>query len=320
MGIEKTDLFREMLRRSPDVPAGPPDLAGEFEKLRKLVQDTEKYIALSFPEYTPHDRARHLDSLFALADRILGVRVYAGLASTELILLAFGLYAHDWGMAVGEAERQSLFHNGPRQGFVLLPDEPSPALDFVSEAGLMGISDDTAWRDYLRRTHGLRSGARLRHHFEPLGSVFADAVARVAEGHTLDLRELRDPDRYPVAHSVFGDTVNIAALTAYVRIIDLLDIGDDRTPYALWEFVAPLNPLSRLEWQKHRALSPIAVTDGPTIRQIVISGRTDDATVFTALADLRSWVDGQFADAISLLRMMPPNYNTVHLSTLMYFA
>ncbi|MDP2996378.1 MAG: ATP-binding protein [Bryobacterales bacterium] len=212
-------------------------------------------------------------------------------------------------MAVGEAERQSLFHNGPRQGFVLLPDEPSAALDFVSDAGLMGISDDAAWRNYLRHTHGLRSGARLRHHFEPLSSVFADAVARVAEGHTLELRELRDPDRYPIAHSVFGDKVNIAGLTAYVRIVDLLDIGDDRTPYALWEFVAPLNPLSRLEWQKHRALSPISVTDGPTIRQIVISGRTNDAAVFTALADLQSWVDGQFAEAIALLRMMPPNYH-----------
>ncbi|HWR49756.1 MAG TPA: ATP-binding protein [Bryobacteraceae bacterium] len=309
MGIEKTDLFREMLRRSPDVPAGPPDVAGEFEKLRKLVQDAEKYIALSFPEHTPHDRTRHLDSLFALADRILGMRVYAKLAPTELILLAFGLYAHDWGMAVGDAERRSLFHHGPRQDFVLLADEPSAALDFVSDAALRGISEDAAWRDYLRRTHGLRSGARLRHDLERLSSVFADAVARVAEGHTLDLRELRDSGRYPVAHSVFGDNVNIAALTAYVRIIDLLDIGDDRTPYALWEFVAPLNPLSRLEWQKHRALSPIAVTDGPTIREIVISGRTNDAAVFAALADLRSWVDGQFAEAIALLRLMAPNYH-----------
>jgi hypothetical protein len=298
-----------MLRRSPDVPAGPPDVAAEFGRLRRIVQDAEKYIALSFPEHTPHDRARHLDTLFALADRVLGVRVYTQLAPTELILLAFGLYAHDWGMAVGDAEQQSLFHNGPRQGFVLLPDEPAAALHFVSEAGLMGVSDDTARRDYLRRTHGARSGARLRHQLEPLSSVFADAVARVAEGHTLDIRELRDPDRYPVVHSVFGDRVNIAALAAFVRIIDLLDIGDDRTPYALWEFVGPLNPFSRMEWQKHRALSPIAVTDGPTIREIVISGRTNDAAIFSALADLRSWVDSQFAEAIALLRMMPPNYH-----------
>ena len=131
-----------MLRRSPDVPAGPPDVAAEFGSLRRIVQDAEKYIALSFPEYTPHDRARHLDTLFGLADRLLGVRVYSQLVPTELILLAFGLYAHDWGMAVAEAERQSLFHNGPTQGFVLLPDEPTAALHFVSEAGLMGIPDD----------------------------------------------------------------------------------------------------------------------------------------------------------------------------------
>ena len=309
VSLKKTDLFRHMVRVAPDVPAGPPNLPNEFEKLQRLLEDAGKYIVLSFPEHTPHDHARHLDHVFALADRILGVSVYTRLAPTEVILLAFGLYAHDWGMAVSDAERESLLNTAPGHGFAFLPDEPSGALDFMSEARRLGVSDEIAWRNYVRHTHGLRSGARLRGYFEPLGAVFADAVARIAEGHSLDLREVRDPERYPRGCSVFGETVNLAALATYVRIVDLLDIGDDRTPYALWKFVAPLNPLSSLEWQKHRALSPISLTTGPTTREILITGRTDDPAVFAALADLRSWVDSQFAESIGLLRTMPVKYH-----------
>src|SRR5207249_3223356 len=131
----------------------------------------------------------------------------------------------------------------------------------------------------------------LRKHLEPLGAVFADAVAKIAEGHTLGVREVRDADRYPLGLSVFGETVNLAALTTYVRIVDLLDIGEDRTPYALWKFVAPADPISSMEWKKHRALSPVSVKHGSVLREVLVSGHTDDPVVFAALADLRSWID-----------------------------
>jgi hypothetical protein len=309
VSIETTALYQQMRRRAPSVPAGPRDLIGEFERLREILQDQGKYIVLTFPEYTPHDHIRHLDNLFALADRILGTDLYARLSHAELILLAFGLYAHDWGMAISDSERQSLVTGALGHSFASLPDEPSCTQEFISEANLAGISNEVAWREYLRRTHGLRSGARLRRYLEPLGSVFADAVAKIAEGHTLSLREVRDAGRYPLGLSVFGETANLAALATYVRIIDLLDIGDDRTPYALWKFVAPADPISKTEWQKHRALAPISVKADSALREVLISGRTDDPAVFAALADLRSWIDDQFAMSMAHLRMIGGRYD-----------
>jgi hypothetical protein len=309
MSIETTGLYRQMKRRLREIPAGPPRLLDEFERLRAIVKEQGKYIVLLFPEYTPHDHTRHLDHLFSLADRILGKHFYKQLKPSELVLLAFALYAHDWGMAVSEAERTSLENGREANSFALIPNEPTAARDSISEATLAGISPEVAWREYLRRTHGLRSGARLRQYLEPLGAVFAGAVAKIAEGHTLDVREVRDPDRYPLALPVFGETVNLAALTTYVRMVDLLDIGEDRTPYALWKFVAPADPVSKIEWQKHRALSPAAVAQGSALREVVISGRTDDSTVFAALADLRSWIVEQFAMSIAQLRIISGKYD-----------
>lgn len=304
-----TSLYQEMRRRAPDVLAGPDGLVNEFERLRTILKEHGKFIILLFPEYTPHDHSRHLDQLFALADRVLGTPLYTRLSPVELLLLAFGLYAHDWGMAVSESERQSLLTAADGESFAFLPDEPSRAQAFISNANPAGISPEVAWRDYVRLTHGLRSGARLRRHLAPLGSVFAEAVAKIAEGHTMPLREVRDPDRYPLALSVFGETVNIAAVTTYVRMLDLLDIGEDRTPYALWTFVAPADPISSLEWRKHRALSPVAVKQGSALREVLITGHTDDCAVFAALADLRAWIDEQFTGAIAQLRAIGGKYD-----------
>jgi hypothetical protein len=309
VSIEKTTLYQEMRRRVSDVPAGPTNLVSEFERLRTTLQEHGKYIVSLFPEYTPHDHTRHLDHLFEISDRVLGPELYARLAPTELVLLGFGLYAHDWGMAVSDAERNVLATGKGHGDFALLQEEPRRSEAFVSDAKLAGVLPEVAWRNYLRDTYGLRSGARLRKHLEPLGSMFADAVAKIAEGHTLDTRDVRDTTRYPLSLSVFGEAVNLAALTTYVRLVDLLDIGDDRTPYALWKFVAPADPISGLEWRKHRALSPISVRTGSTIREVLVSGRTDDPGVFAALADLRSWIDSQFAMSMAHLRTISGKYD-----------
>jgi hypothetical protein len=309
VSIEMTSLYQEMRRRAPDVLAGPDGLVDEFERLRTILKEHGKFIILLFPEYTPHDHSRHLDQLFALADRVLGIPLYTRLSPMELLLLAFGLYAHDWGMAVSESERQSLLNTANGENFAFLPDEPARAQAFISDAKLVGMSPEVAWRGYVRLTHGLRSGARLRRYLSPLGSVFAEAVAKIAEGHTISLREVRDPDRYPLALSVFGETVNIAALATYVRMLDLLDVGEDRTSYALWTFVAPADPISSLEWRKHRALSPVAVKQGSALREVLITGHTDDCAVFAALADLRALIDEQFTGSIAHLRIIAGKYD-----------
>lgn len=68
---------------------------------------------------------------------------------------------------------------------------------------------------------------------------------------------IEDYTSYPIDASINRDVVNVKALTLYVRLVDLLDLGDDRTPFILWKFVAPRNNFSKMEWQKHRCLQPV---------------------------------------------------------------
>jgi len=262
-----------------------------------------------FPQYTPHDATRHLEQLFLLADRVLGADLYDRLNFAELSLLVFALYAHDWGMAISDADRAIISGAQAAENIVLIPDEARRFQRFRGEALRVGNADAQIWEDYLRDTHAVRSGYRLRRELAPLSQTFAEMVARAAEGHVLDIRDIRDPERYPLRAALFGQVANVAAVATYVRLVDLLDLAEDRTPFALWSMVRPANEISRTEWKKHRSLAPIAVSDADSIRRVLISGTTADPDVFAALADLRSWVDAQFGESVSLLHDIGAQYD-----------
>ena len=300
-------LYRRWTGLLPDL-SSDPGLLNAFTQLRDTVSEQAKIIVHVFPQYTPHDATRHLEQLFPLADRVLGTELYDKLNVAELSLLVFALYSHDWGMAVGDEERAAISGHKGIVDVVLLPEEVRAYQHTRDEAISLGKSDAQVWEDYLRRTHAQRSGQRLRKELVRLSQSFAEMVARVAEGHVLDIREIRDPEQYPLQTALFGQVANIAAVATYVRLIDLLDLAEDRTPFALWSIIRPQSAISRIEWSKHRALAPIAVAEHASVRQVVVSGTTDDPDVFAALADLRIWVDVQFAESIGLLRDIGKQY------------
>src|SRR5712692_9273015 len=97
--LESSLLYRRWIAALADL-SGDPGLFHSLARLRATVSEQSKIIIHVFPEYTPHDATRHLEQLFPLADRVLGADLYDRLNAAELSLLVFGLYAHDWGMAV----------------------------------------------------------------------------------------------------------------------------------------------------------------------------------------------------------------------------
>lgn len=308
MAIEDTELFKQVVARVPELSGTHGNSLAVFNTLRERIQQESKYMVLPFPEYTPHDDI-HLENLFRIADKVLETALYERLNAAELLLLFFALYGHDWGMTVSSDERAALESEGNSRPADLLPDEPKRWTDFREQKEAAGSAADDCWAEYVRRTHGLRSGQRLRNELDAFSSTFAENVGKIAEGHTLDIHEIRNPEHYPIAVSVLGETANIAALTCFVRIIDLLDIGDDRTPFALWKFIAPRDVTSAMEWEKHHALGGVAVDRNVSPSKISFSGVTKEPEVYARLKDLEVWVGSQFAECLSVLGTFEAKYH-----------
>ncbi len=162
------------------------------------------------------------------------------------------------------------------------------------------------WQTHVRQRHAARSAHRVRAFFSPIDANLGEAVALVSEGHNLDVERLRP---FETALPLQGESANIRALALYLRLIDLFDLAQDRTPYALWKFISPENPKSAEEWNKHRALSPVVIEQfQETSRCLKVRGATDDHRVFAALEDLREYCDSQLRLSNGLLNELEPRY------------
>lgn len=310
---ELIKVLAEKVRQRNDIDF---NFFGELDNFRKRVSNETRQINELFPEYTPHDEQYHLKRLFYVADTILGKERLEAMNSVELFVLAISLYGHDWGMAVSAQEKQYILTNELPKGmsaedFWILPDEHAHLTQFAHEKQLaidinnhLEKIDVDAWREYVRETHAYRSSERICRFFNHLDEGIAEAASKVCEGHWLDFKHLHDYSLYPTDCSVLRETVNLRALAVYLRLIDLLDLADDRTPYVIWKFVAPRDPHSKMEWAKHRALRPVTCAPYQSGRIIRIDGKTNDHEVYAALEDLKIWCEDQLRGCNDVLARM----------------
>ncbi len=317
IGLPDSALLRTLAKKAAalnTVQSRMPAYLEWLKTLRDRISPELNCTNVTFPLFTPHDEQNHIHPLFVLTERLLGIEIINSLNATELFILACGLYAHDWGMAVSEAEKKcflGLVKPTTTDSFVLLDDDKACFAKLlkdnrITEPQAVGDVPLEMWQTHIRKTHAARSASRLRVFFSAIDANLGDAIALVAEGHNLDMEHLRP---YETALPIQGESANIRALALYLRLIDLFDLAQDRTPYALWKFISPEDPTSAAEWSKHRALSPIVIEDfQETSRCLKIRGATDDHRVYAALEDLREYCDSQLRLSNGLLNELEPRY------------
>jgi hypothetical protein len=260
------------------------DIYSELQSVCCKISCELRQINELFPEYTPHDKDYHISHLFKIADIILGESKYEKLNIVELYLLVVTMYAHDWGMAVSKSERYfistGIKPDGASDLIDLLDDEREQFCKFTNKklGKIQFESDDeielALWQEYIRNTHAMRSAKRIQKYFQKINGSIAEALSKICVGHWLDIEDISDRNGYYTDASVLGEIVNLRALTVYIRLIDLFDLAEDRTPYVIWKYVNPQNAYSRMEWSKHRALHQITSPSYESGRVICICGST----------------------------------------------
>lgn len=309
--LPDTHIIKELRQKFLAKPNSSFDYVTTLTDFKKKVSDEVRYINVLFPEYTPHDADYHLSRLYDIADDILGDTLIKNLNATELLIVSIALYGHDWGMAVSEAEKElivfdRLTSGADRTDFALLTNEHQDFIRFKN-TNFPNIDEEITteiWQEYVRSTHAWRSGARVRKYFQAIDKGIGEAAAKVCEGHWVDFKVIEDYHAYPVNYATCGELVNLKALAIYVRLVDLLDISRDRTPYIIWKFVAPKNARSKMEWQKHQAINSIKCDSFQSGRGIQIDGDTDDNEVYAALMDLKNYCSEQLKGCNEIINQL----------------
>lgn len=289
-----------------------------LDEVRNKVSIEVSQINVLFPEYTPHDEKFHLKRLFKIADDLLGEELILNMNIAELFLLAVSLYAHDWGMAVSENEKKLLLSSQSYSAsFDSLEEEQEIFNLFCSDRNILNKANITTdvWREYVRQTHAQRSGRRIKEFLHIYSISLANSASLISEGHWVDFNIMNDYNLYPNDASVLGMVIDLKALAVYVRLIDLLDIGEDRTPYILWKYIAPKDSISKMEWAKHRALSPVSFPNYQgQMRYILVEGNTPDVDVYSGLMDIKEYIEEQFRQCLDLLNRTNRSYHKLNIS------
>jgi hypothetical protein len=303
--ILSESLMLKSLKKKAKAKAIHNDYLEIFFEFKKVVSLHAKFIVQNFPEYTPHDEEYHLRRLLSLVDEILGSKIISSLNATELLILSLSIFGHDWGMAVSEAEKKDILTKDHLQKseFSLLRFENvrfSKHLKSLNE-NFDSISN-FAWQEYIRLTHAERSSERVKRYFNKIDNGIGEAAARTCEGHWLDFKDIKNSVIYPSNYMVRGESVNLRAITLYLRLVDLFDISNERTPYTIYKYTAPQSMRSKMEWSKHYAINSLATLDFHNGRVIQVDGQTDDYRVFAALEDLHAFCKEQLSGCNDLLQ------------------
>jgi len=110
--------------------------------------------------------------------------------------------------------------------------------------------------EYIRSTHAQRAREIIardwKHKIVYQDQDLTSSLASLCFSHNEDALNLLNLDNDLIVNDT--DTVNLPFLGVVLRLADLLDFDAKRTPSVLFSHLAVKNPISLLEWKKHRSI------------------------------------------------------------------
>ena len=305
LNIPNPKLRKILNKKAEESPRQFCPLLIELNNFTDSVLTDLPFIWETFPEYTPHDDNHHIKNLLQCAENLIPDN-FKHFSFLELFLFIAGIYGHDWGMAIPRDLKSYILNQSvPISNIshiqINLENERILFLKFIKNNGIMVKSDnnyenidDSLWQNFIRETHALRSGSKIKEYFSEKHPSIGDALSKICIGHSLDFYEIDNSIQYPEKLSILNETVNLKAITLYLRIIDLLDIGESRAPIAIYNFISPKNLISKKHWNINQAIKSVSFADfSKNGRMILVKGLTDNIEIYSELEDYFSYFKTQ---------------------------
>ena len=262
----------------------------------------------NMPEYTLHD-PEHGAKVAENMGKIIPGEVLQELNVMELTLLLLSAYVHDIGMTCSRDEKLEIIGHSEEFTVLFRSDiDKLKKFEYYKNAGdhrSATFMEDQVFTEYLRQNHVRRSAHFIR---EKLSSgnlelsykniPFYDLLISVCDAHGEPVSALRNSDRWPRDTLRGGSAINVQYLGLVLRLADLLDFDAERTPKMIYEFVNPKDPVSIIEWKKHRSIIGHMITS-KTVRFV---SRCSSPEVERALKQFIYWMEEERGETIALLR------------------
>ncbi|MGX8706145.1 MAG: HD domain-containing protein, partial [bacterium] len=292
MELKDTKLWKIYARKTRDTKRKDwvSDVYDTAVEQLKAVRDT-------FPNYTLHDATHVLNVLHAMAGLLGDEAKKLTVAELELLILSAAL--HDIGMVYTEADRD-----------YALTDEQQ-CKDFINEKrpDLYGV-EPQEWPDDIKQWYW-----RDRHPFRvndvlckpvwedlfshcPNGILSRGTIVAVCRSHGEGRKEIHDDSELKYDR---GDGTDPRFCALLLRLADLLDFDDTRTPKILLEFAAGSDK-STEEWKKHLSSKGFKYPDTPSPNELDYEAECTSPDIEHAIRDYLNWIDDELYNCRDLQR------------------
>lgn len=309
--LQNSILYQALVRKDND------------GKLSSLVLKTVEHISPllckipeNMPEFTLHDPA-HSAKIIEIMAKILPTPVLDGLNAIEVALLILSAYLHDVGMTSDRKEKEKIISSD--EDFNILFKSNIDKFQKFEQYKLEGnhrastFIQDQIFTEYLRRNHVKRSALFIatnlnsgEHTLSYQGIPFYKLLIKICDGHGESVQKLKDNTIWPRETLIGENIVNVQFLSLILRLADILDLDSERTPKVIYEFVNPEDPISILEWKKHRSIIGTSFTD----KKILFEAECSSPEVERALKQFMDWIELERKETMELLKTYEPEIAT----------
>jgi molecular chaperone HtpG len=282
-----------------------------IEDVNKIVRELlNSGIPKIFSNYTLHNIEHSYRVIKYMGDIIPDI---TRLNELEVAILIFSGLLHDVGMAVST------------ENINLIKSDDYPYFDIKYSAvkKYVGGDESLALQDYIRRFHSQMSGIYIKEHLSVKFSIsgnssltFIDDLIKICRSHTESFDWIK---QNLSSYTVMGDyEFNSQYISHLLRLGDILDIDEKRTPLSLYKLISPKNR-SDEEWKQHFVIQnyeKIEINPKSNLKQIVFHGSCTDAHIHRKLLTFFDWAEDELINALASTNNMQEQYRLNFESTI----
>ena len=295
-------------------------LAVNANKLAETAVNRIKFFPYYHPQYTLHDET-HLVRVCELMAIVAGDSLKL-LNPVEVFLLIGAAFFHDQGMVPDADEWEEIKESSDFKVSLRRWEIDNPNLaELQRQMGDSRFSQeqqgpfrlkesellDAHRTEYLRKSHGDRSESIVNRTYgnsEDLvvaGHNLAQILGRLCASHVWPAEQITDQAGFRVDEAVGTYSVNVRYLALLLRLADILDFDQDRTPESLLRAIHFSSTVSVAEWAKHRSVTGWEINPN----RIRFTMQCEHPSYQRAAYEFMDWIDRELSEAHRIVADFP---------------
>lgn len=283
--ILSTRLYTALIEKEKETDSDSTILSTSIQNTSNNLSIILERVCVNMKEYTLHNIKHCYNVLEIIAD-ILPECVKLNLP--ELYLLIQAVIFHDLGMAPSHEDVTIMKSEKDYEDFIVHND---------------WLSDDEVISEYIRKNHVKNSTLYMERYVDQIAKVSNISVTKwinnIILSHGLSVSDVQDSqEQYPNDLLIGEWSVNIGYISLLLRLGDILDFDQSRTPAILYAHITPHNHVSLLEWQKHLSITGRKITSS----SIRFDMNSKDVLIERKVKDFMESINKEIAESIKCIK------------------